>query len=156
MTVRHRQSGAVLEGTPSCWWLRRTQPPRYLRENRLVATVEIDERGLRLRLGRWESLGAMHGDVELLASSLAGAQAVADVWEHLEGVRAPGTGIPGLIMLGTARHDDVKDFCVVYRHGPGLVVDLRDHEFARILISLPVDEATRLAAAVNDLVAEGS
>jgi len=120
-----------------------------------VATVELDERGLRLRLGRWERLGATHGDVEVLASSLAGAQAVADVWEQLRGVRAPGTGIPGVIMLGTTRHDDVTDFCVVYRHGPGLVVDLRDHEFARILISLRVDEATRLASSINHLVADG-
>jgi hypothetical protein len=119
-----------------------------------VAKVEIDQRGLRVRLGRWERLGAMHDDIEVADASLAGAQAVSDVWDNLEGVRAPGTGWPGLIMLGTTRHDGLKDFCVVYRHGPGLVVELRDHEFARILVTLGVDEATRLGSAINAVVDE--
>jgi hypothetical protein len=95
----------------------------------------------------------MHADVEVAAENLVGAEVVADVWEHLVGIRAPGTGLPGVIMLGTTRHDGVKDFCVVHRHGPGLVVELRDHEFARILMTLRTDEAARFANAIDGLVA---
>ena len=119
-----------------------------------MATVQIDQRGLRVRLGRWERLGAMHDDVEVPVASLVRAETVTDVWDRLEGVRAPGTGWPGLIMLGTTRHDGLKDFCVVHRHGPGLVVELGDHEFARILVTLPVEEATRLASAIGAVVDE--
>lgn len=118
-----------------------------------MATVAVDERGLTVRLGRWERLGGFHDDVTVPVSGLVEAMAVADVWEHLRGVRAPGTGWPGLIMLGTTRHEGLKDFCVVYRHGPGLVVDLRDHEFARLVISVPISEATAVASQINDLTA---
>lgn len=115
--------------------------------------MTVDERGLTVRLGRWERLGGFHGDVTVPVSGLVRAMAVADVWEHLRGVRAPGTGWPGLIMLGTTRRQGLKDFCVVYRHGPGLVVDLRDHEFARLVISLPLGEATAVASLINQVTA---
>jgi len=116
-----------------------------------VATLEISPGGLRVRLGRLERLGAFHDDVLVPSSSLVGATAVSDVWMHLRGMRAPGTGIPGVIMLGTTRSDGLKDFCAVYRHGPGLVVDLRDHEFARLLLSYDAAEAARLVSAIRGL-----
>ena len=53
--------------------------------------------------------------------------------------------------MGTTRSGGAKDFCVVYRHGPGLVVVLRDHEFARLLVSVAQPRAGELAAAVTAL-----
>jgi len=118
-----------------------------------MAKVELDAHGLRVRMGPWERLGAFHADVDVPVRCLVGAAVVADVWPQLRGVRAPGTGLPGVIMLGTTRHDGVKDFCVVRRHGPGLVVELRQHEFARLLLSLEAGEATRLATSIQTLLA---
>ena len=114
--------------------------------------VTVDQQGLRVTLSRPERLGAFHGDVSVPVSGLVSAQAVGDVSQHLRGVRAPGTGVPGVLMLGTTRYDGKRDFCSVHRHDPGLVVELRNQEFARILVSLPHAEATNLAAAVTALV----
>ena len=50
-------------------------------------------------------------------------------------MRAPGTGWPGTIALGTWRHDGVKDFCAVYRKGPGVVVELDNATYARLVVS---------------------
>jgi hypothetical protein len=118
-----------------------------------MAKVEVDDRGLRVRMGAWERLGAFHADIDVPVRCLVAARAVADVWPQLRGVRAPGTGLPGVIMLGTTRHDGVKDFCVVRRHGPGLVVELEDYEFARLLLSLEAAEAAQLATSIGSLVA---
>ena len=54
---------------------------------------------------------------------------------HVIGIRAPGTGLPGVSMLGTTRYQGKKDFNVVYGHKPGLVVTLSGIDFARILIT---------------------
>ena len=121
-----------------------------------MATVEVGTSGLRVRMSRIERLGAFHDDVVATTANLVDAASVDDVWSFLRGARAPGTGIPGVIMLGTTRQDGVKDFCAVYRHGPGLVVELRDHEFARLLVSLGAPEAARAAASVAALVGPGA
>ena len=52
------------------------------------------------------------------------AWARAQVVGELRGLRAPGTGIPGVIALGTWRSKGAKDFAAVYRGGPAVVVEL--------------------------------
>ena len=37
-----------------------------------------------------------------------------DVWSELRGMRAPGTGLRGVIALGTRRHALGRDFVAVY------------------------------------------
>ncbi len=99
-----------------------------------------------------ERIGAVRRrDVAASPAQLVDAQPVGDVWEHLRGFRAPGTGFPGRIMLGTTRYEGRKDFCVVGRHGPGIVVELRDHEFARVLVSVPAEQAASLAARIREV-----
>jgi len=121
-----------------------------------VAELTVADGELRLRLGRWEGMGALHRDVDVPVASLVSATAVADLWTELRGIRAPGTGVPGVVMLGTTRYEGVKDFCVVHGHGPGLVVVLRDQEFARLLVSADADRAAELAAEITALaVAQG-
>jgi hypothetical protein len=56
-------------------------------------------------------------------------------WQELKGIRMPGTGWPGTIALGTWRHDGVRDFCAVYRKGPGVVVELSGAGYARFILS---------------------
>jgi hypothetical protein len=117
-----------------------------------VATLRVDAAGLRVELTRGERIGAVRRrDVVASPTQLVDAQPVGDVWEHLRGFRAPGTGFPGRIMLGTTRYEGRKDFCVVGRHGPGLVVELRDHEFARVLVSMPSEQAAGLAASIREV-----
>ncbi len=65
---------------------------------------------------------------------------------ELRGVRAPGTGVPGRIALGTWRYRGGKDFAALYGGKPAVIVHLRDAPFRRLLVS--ADDAEPLAAAI--------
>ena len=67
-------------------------------------------------------------------SAVRAASVVAEPWKALRGIRAPGTGWPGWIMLGTARGTFGKDFVAVYRRRPAILVELTGQEFQRLLV----------------------
>jgi hypothetical protein len=77
----------------------------------------------------------------------------ADPWRALRGLRAPGTGLPGVIALGTWRRRGRKDFVALRGRGPGVVVHLRDGPFGRLLVS--AGDAEAVAAAIR-AAADGS
>ena len=56
-------------------------------------------------------------------------------FRELHGIRAPGTGVPGVVALGTWRHRGGKDFAVVYRGGPAVIVELEGTRYRRLLVS---------------------
>lgn len=91
--------------------------------------------GLAVQLTVWERLGALHRPFTVPWEHVVAIAEVDDVWARLRGIRAPGTGWPGRIMLGTTRYSGGRDFCAVYRHRPGFVVQLREEGFARLLIT---------------------
>lgn len=96
---------------------------------------------IEIRLSRREKWGSLHGDLRIPVDHVMHRDHVPDLWSRLRGMRAPGTGFPGVIMLGTTRFrmDGVwhKDFNAVYGHRPGTVLTLRDDDFDRVLISDP-------------------
>jgi hypothetical protein len=60
----------------------------------------------------------------------------------LRGMRAPGTGIPYVIMLGTMRHRTGKDFCVVYKKKPVLILEFENEKYQLWVIpATPENEA---------------
>jgi len=64
-------------------------------------------------------------------------------------MRAPGTGVPGTLAVGTWRGGFGKDFAVVHGHGPGVVVEVAGEEYVRLLVSTDADViATHLATVV--------
>ncbi|HET7303261.1 MAG TPA: hypothetical protein VFJ12_01780 [Segeticoccus sp.] len=105
-----------------------------------MSIVEVREGGLTVRLSTAEKVLALHGDVHVARSQVLRAFSVDDPWHVLRGIRMPGAGLPGVIALGTwrwwGRGTSGRDFCVVRGRGPGVVVDLRDHDFARLLLSV--------------------
>lgn len=96
---------------------------------------------IEIRMTRMEKWGSLHGDLRIPIDHVMHRDHVPDLWTRLRGMRAPGTGFPGVIMLGTTRFriDGVwhKDFNAVYGHRPGTVLTLRDEDFERVLISDP-------------------
>ena len=102
-----------------------------------MASLEQVDGGLVVRLSRWESIGGLKRDFTIPAESIVSDEHVVDGWDSLHGWRCPGTGIPGVIMLGTMRYKGTKDFCAVYGRRPARVITCRDFGFARVLISDP-------------------
>ena len=116
-----------------------------------MAHLEVDDSMLRLSLSRLERLAGLHRDVEVRLGEVVEVHAVDDAWTALRGIRAPGTGIPRVLMIGTTRSKGRKDFCVVRGRGPAVVITLSGGEFSRLVVSDPEADrtATRLTSAIG-------
>jgi hypothetical protein len=51
-------------------------------------------------------------------------------------VRAPGTGIPFVVMLGTMRYLTGKDLVAIYRRKPAAIVTLKSGKFKRWIFEI--------------------
>lgn len=100
-----------------------------------MAHLEIEGDELVLSLSRLEKIEGFHGDIRVPLSSVREVRYVADTWPELRGIRAPGTGVPGVIAVGTRRGGAIKDFAVVHGRGPGIVVELAGAQFDRLVVS---------------------
>lgn len=112
-----------------------------------MARLVIENGELVVRLSRREKLGALHGDVRIPLGAVESVRVSARPFRELRGIRAPGTGMPGVIALGTFRGRKGKVFAAIYRRRPAVVVDLRDGPFRQVLVS--VDDADAVAAAIR-------
>jgi hypothetical protein len=103
-------------------------------------------------LSRWETVGALHRSPTAALADLERIRLVPDPWraEVLRGMRAPGTGIPWVILLGTMRRRGGKDFCAVRGRRPAYVLDFARGEFDRWVVSADRGIDPALAAQVED------
>jgi hypothetical protein len=95
---------------------------------------------ITLQLSFWEKLGAFHGSITVPQSSLTKTYEVQNPWDRnqvMTGYRAPGTGIPMVIMLGTLRSKGFRDFCAVYGRGPATVFEFEGQPFRRWIVTSP-------------------
>lgn len=105
---------------------------------------------LTLLLSRAEKLQTLHSDIEVPLAHVVAVDPAHDLWPHLRGIRAPGTGIPRVLLLGTLRFKNGRDFCIAYHGKPGVIVRLRDEKYERLLIATEsFDAAVALAAEVD-------
>jgi hypothetical protein len=96
----------------------------------------LDSGVLTYKLRTVEILGAFGKSPKANFSNLTSVTLEKNPWttKVLRGIRAPGAGFPYLIMLGTMRHRRGKDFCVVYRKNPVLVLEFENEKYKRWVI----------------------
>ena len=115
-----------------------------------MAHLVINEDKLRLNLSPLEILGAFHRSPEVSLSEVSSVEVVQNPWTRdvLKGVRAPGTGIPYVIMLGTMRYPKGKDLVAIYRRRPAAIITFNGGEFKRWIFEIKemneVDELQKL------------
>jgi hypothetical protein len=112
-----------------------------------VATFEIESGELCVRLSWFEKMEAAHGDVRVPLASVAAVRTVVTAWPELRGIRAPGTGIPNVVAVGTRRGQFGKDFAVVHGKGPAVVVELDGVKYERLIVT--VEDADGTAATIR-------
>jgi hypothetical protein len=100
-----------------------------------VATLEIDDSTVTVRLSVAEKLEAVHGDVTLPRTAVVDARAVDNGMAEVHGLRF-GTGLPGVIMVGTWRSGDIVTFAVCHGRRPAVVLDLAGHRFSRMVVTV--------------------
>lgn len=109
-----------------------------------MARLSVDGDELVLDLSGLEKVEGFHGDIRVPLASVRQVRFVDDPWPELRGIRAPGTGVPGVVAVGTRRGSGIKDFAAVHGQGPAIVVELDGADFDRLVVT--EDDAESVAA----------
>lgn len=114
-----------------------------------MAALTIRGSELIVALKPLERVAAFHGDVRIALSAIRSVSLELDPWCALRGIRAPGTGIPGVIAYGVRRATgDRPDFAALLGRDPAIRIELAPPApFARLLISVRDPEAVIAAVA---------
>ena len=103
-----------------------------------------------LHLHAVEKAEGLHRDIRVPLTTVDSVRAVDNPWPELRGVRAPGTGVPDVVAVGTRRGGFGKDFAAVHGRGPAVVVELSGADFGRLVVTC--DDAATMATDVEEAV----
>jgi len=103
-----------------------------------MASVMREGNELILQLSFWEKLGALNSSPRTSLDSIEKIEFIDQLWgsSTLRGVRAPGTALPYVVLLGTLRGRGYKDFVAMVGRGEGVVITLKSGPFARWIFTL--------------------
>ena len=107
-----------------------------------MATLEYDDHQLRLVLSPWEKAGALRGDVVVPRSAIRSVRVTGTPLDEINGLRMPGTHVPGRITLGTYGGRN-RTFAAAYNK-PGVVIELEGERYGRLVVT--VDDPEQVAA----------
>ena len=119
-----------------------------------MAELIVDDKNLVVHLTLGEKIWGLHGDIRVRLSSIVSVAADPKPWLGLRGWRMAGISFTGHAVLGTRRHSDGYDFCILHRDWPAVRVDVASGRFGRLVICAPEGgdpeaEAARIAAAAG-------
>jgi len=119
-----------------------------------MAELIVDDADLVVHLTLGEKIWSLHGDIRVRLSAMVSVAPDPKPWLGLRGWRMAGVAFPGYAALGTRRHGDGYDFCILHRDRPAVQVDMTSGRFSRFIISVPEGgdaeaEAARIAAAAG-------
>ena len=118
---------------------------------RMDAVRKDDE--VVLHMSALEKAEGFHGDIRIPLSAITAVRVVDTAWPELRGVRAPGTGVPDVIAVGTRRGGFGKDFAAVHGKGPAVVVELEGAEYGCLIVTC--DDADAVASAIRAATGTG-
>lgn len=98
-----------------------------------VADLLMRSTHLEVRLGRWERLGTFQDSFAIPWDHIDHAEAVTDMWPRVRGWRWPGIGVPHVVLVGRMRFRGGQDFCALLGTKPGIVLELREEPYERLL-----------------------
>jgi hypothetical protein len=112
-----------------------------------MAELLVTDDTVTVSLSAIEKAEALHGDVSVPRAAVLSAQVVPDGMDEVHGLRLPGTGFPGVIMVGTWRDRERITFAVCHGRRPAVVLDLTGQRYDRIVVTVehPDEVAASLA-----------
>ena len=112
-----------------------------------MATIEIHEREVRVRLRPIERLFSFRGDVTFPREAVASVTVFERGLDAVRGIRAPGLGVPALRAIGTWRRRGGKELVVAKRGQAAVRIELRHQPWAAVVIG--ADDAEAVAASLR-------
>lgn len=79
-----------------------------------MAQLVVRDGDLVLRLTALEKAEALHGDLRVPLTAVRGVDVLDRAIAAVDGWRSPGTGVPGLLAVGTYRRGGPRTFAVVH------------------------------------------
>jgi hypothetical protein len=116
-----------------------------------VPKLDISPTKLDVQLSIGEKMAALHGNLSVPLSGIAGAEVLSGRWWMGLGLRIPGTAIPGLIISGTYLWRKDHAFVSWKRGEQVLQVNLSGQRYSRLLIG--VKDAETWAETINAYLA---
>ena len=114
-----------------------------------MAIVKVIGDELVLELSFWERVGAIHSSPRVALRDVTKIEFVEKLWsnEVLRGMRAPGTGFPYVVLLGSMRGRKYCDFTAIKGRGAGVVITFSKGPFERWIFTLrqPKSELEQLS-----------
>ena len=103
-----------------------------------MAILVIEGTEIRLKMSPLERLGALVLPPTAHLSQVQSIQFIDELWSKdvLRGVRAPGTGLPYMVLIGVMRGRGYKDFCVIKRRKPGVIITFSSGKYERWIYTL--------------------
>ena len=103
-----------------------------------MAILVVDGQDISLKLSPMEQAAAFWPAPRATLDQVVSVEFVDEPWstQLVQGVRAPGTGIPFVVMIGVMRRLKTKDFCVIKRKKPVVVITFATGAFERWIYTL--------------------
>jgi hypothetical protein len=119
-----------------------------------MAELIVDNWDLVIRLTPGEKIWGLHGDIRVRLTDIVSVAPDPTPWLGLRGWRMTGVAFPGYFVLGTRKHGNGFDFCILHRNQPAVQVNMAAGRFSRFVISVPEgrdpgSEAARIASAAG-------
>jgi len=110
------------------------------------AKLLVHDDVVTVSLSAVEKAEAVHGDVSVPRAAVVSARIVPDGMDEVRGLRMPGTGLPGVIMVGTWRDQGTVTFAVCHGRRPAVVLELSGQRYDRIVVTVedPAEAAASL------------
>ena len=112
-----------------------------------MAKLLVSDDVVTVSLSEIEKAEAVHGDVVVPRAAVVSARIVPDGMDEVHGLRMPGTGLPGVIMVGSWRDKGRVTFAVCHGRKPAVVLDLAGERYDRIVVT--VENPDEVAASLT-------
>jgi hypothetical protein len=101
-----------------------------------MAKLLVNDDLVTVSLSAIEKAEAVHGEVSVPRTAVVSARVVPDGMDEVHGLRTPGTGLPGVIMVGSWRDKERVTFAVCHGRRPAVVLELAGQHYDRIVVTV--------------------
>jgi hypothetical protein len=104
-----------------------------------VTTVRIIDKTLTVEVQGWDKLWSLTSRLEIPLEHVIDVRPADD---PVEGIRMPGTHVPGVITAGTFVREGSSVFWDVHDPSKAIALDLRDERYSKLVIEVADPAAT--------------
>jgi len=120
-----------------------------------MATIEVHNRGLSVKLTFAEKIWSISGDFEIPVTSIRGAEVIPgkalSIFQGINWAFRVGTALPGVYYAGRFFRKGGADFLVVRAGKPAVQLNLSGKPYLRVILT--VDSPEKVAEEINTALA---